>query len=243
MDSANNFGRLRAPLDGRDFRFMMRAMTPQIIAVSGKPKPRTSPYRLGPVLDQGQTSQCVGYASRSFLDAAPIMSKAIVGPSATDIYRAAQELDEWPGTNYDGTSVRAAMKVLQAGGHCPSYVWGQTIDDAIAWMNGGYGTIIVGTNWYAEMSSVDSDGFMREPASSLTTPLGGHAWLWVWYDAKRKGILMRNSWGHDFGQVQRGKTGLSGTAYLRPEFAKRLLLEDGECAAPTQVKVTPVVPK
>lgn len=241
MNSVNSFGRIPAPLDGRDFRFLMRAAVPQIIEATAKPKARTRPYNLGPQLDQGQTPQCVGYSCRGFLDAAPIMSKEHEGPSATEIYHLAQARDEWPGENYDGTSVRGGMKALQDAKQINNYVWGQTVEEAIAWMNGGYGTVVVGTNWYSEMSDVDNKGFMREPAPSLTTPLGGHAWLWVWYDAKKKGILMRNSWGHDYGwPMHDDPTKLSGTAYLTIDLATRLLREDGECAAPTQVKIAPV---
>jgi hypothetical protein len=236
--SINSFGRLVAPKDARDLNFRMVTARAQIIDEIGKPKPRKRAYQDGPLLDQGQTPQCVGYSTRGFLDGAPIMSKPNEGPSATTIYKMAQDNDEWPGNNYDGTSVRGAMKALQKAGQISSYVWGQTVEHAIAWMNDGYGTCLVGTNWYAEMSDVDSDGFMREPPTSLSTPIGGHAWRWIWYDPVKKGILMRNSWGHDFGFIKKGQP--SGYAYLRTQFAIRLLEEDGEIAAPTQVKITPV---
>lgn len=233
--SLNKFGRLAAPQDARDLRFTMRAAMPQVRAVA-KPKPRKRAYADGPLLDQGNTPRCVGFSARGFLDGAPLMTKG--GPSAGDIYVGAQLLDEWPGENYDGTSVRAAMKYLCAQKEVSSYVWGQTVEAAIEWMNGGYGTCLVGTNWYAEMSDVDKDGFMREPAPSMSTPIGGHAWRWIWYDAKKKGILMRNSWGTDFGILKAGVG--SGYAYVRLDFARRLLAEDGEVAAPTEVKVAAV---
>lgn len=236
-NSLNSFGRLVAPRDAGDLQFRMLMAMPQIHAAVGKPKPRKRAYSDGPLLDQGATPKCVGYSTRGFLDGAPIMSKPNEGPSPNEIYTAAQERDEWPGNNYDGTSVRGGMKALSDAGVITSYVWGQTLDEAIKWMNGGYGTIVVGTNWYAEMSDVDKDGFMREPAPSLVTPIGGHAWRWNWYDANRKGILMRNSWGHEFGFVKKGQP--SGYAYLRVEFAARLLAEDGEIAAATQVKIAP----
>lgn len=239
MSSVNSFGRLTAPPDARDLRFLMRAARPQIHAAIGKPKPRTRTYRDGPVLDQGETSQCVGFSIRGFLDGAPIMSKPTDPPSAKKIYQEAQARDEWPGQNYNGTSVRGGMKALVDLGLVQSYVWGQTVDEAIAWMNGGYGTAVVGTNWYTEMSDVDDKGFMREPAPSMATPIGGHAWRLIWYDVKRQGVLMRNSWGHEFGFVKGGQP--SGYAYVRPEFLVRLLREDGEIAGPTQVKIAPTM--
>lgn len=235
MSSVNSFGRLRAPADARDLSYTMLRAMPQLAAAAGKPQPRKFAYRDGPLLDQGDTPHCVGYSARGFLDGAPIMSKPTEGPSAPDIYKAAQLIDEWPGTDYDGTSVRAAMKYLETVGQIQSYVWAQTVDEAIRWMNGGYGTILVGTNWYAEMSHVDAKGFILEPPGSLSTPIGGHAWRWIWYDVKRGAILMRNSWGTDFGATRHGEG--TGYAWVRRTFAERLLMEDGEIAAPTQVKV------
>lgn len=232
--SINHFGRLIAPKDGRDHNFLMRAAMPQIIAAAGKPKPRKRPYNDGPVLDQGPHPYCVGFSARGFLEGAPIMLKAGAGPSGVEIYAGAQERDEWPGTDYEGSSVRGGMKYLSDVGHICSYVWGQTLEEAIAWMNGGFGTVVVGTNWYAEMSSVDAQGFMREPASSLVTPIGGHAWRWIWYDSKKNAILLRNSWGPQYGT--------QGYAYLRLPLAQRLLAEDGEISAPIQVKVKATLP-
>jgi hypothetical protein len=214
----------------------MRAARPQINDALGKPKPRKTAYRTGPVLDQGNTPQCVGYSARSFLDAAPIMSKPNEGPAPTVIYNGAQANDEWPGNNYDGSSVRGGMKFLSGLGEVKSYVWGQTVEEACKWMNDGYGTCLVGTDWYAEMSDVDANGFMREPASSMSTPIGGHAWHWIWYDAKKKAILMKNSWGNEFGIMKRGV--MTGFAYLSLGLAARLLKADGEIAAPVQVKIS-----
>lgn len=237
MSSVNSFGRLIAPADARDLQFPMRRAMPQINKEIKKPKPRKRPYKDGPVLDQGNTQRCVGFSSRGFLEGAPLTLKAGEGPDAGEIYKGAQERDEWPGSNYDGTSVRGAMKFLLEIGQINAYVWGQTIDEAIAWMNGGYGTVLVGTNWYTEMSDVDDNGFMREPAPSLTTPIGGHAWRWNWFDPVRKGILVRNSWGHEFGYKVRGVQ--SGYAFITKDFATRLLREDGEIAAATQVRIKP----
>src|SRR5207247_9810085 len=130
---------------------------------------------------------------RGFLNTAPIQENPDVWPSGHTLYRGAQKYDEWPGDQYDGTSVRGVMKYLKAARQISTYVWGQTVHDAISWMNGGYGTIVVGINWYIEMSSVDGKGFMGEPPAD-TTPIGGHAYHWIWYNKAKNGILMRNTW-------------------------------------------------
>lgn len=240
MASVNQFGRIKAPPDARDLRYLLRGAMPQVAASAGKPKPRQRAYNAGPLLDQGPHPHCVGYAARAMLDGAPIMSKPTGDPTAIQIYRESQKRDEWSGENYEGTSVRASVKYLAEIGAISSYAWGQTVEQAIEWMNGGYGTCLVGTDWFVEMSDVDQNGFMREPATSMSTPIGGHAWWLIWYDAKRKGLLMRNSWGHDFGWPLRGQPGLlSGYAFVRVEFFRWLLARDGEIAAPTQVKLKP----
>lgn len=236
--SINSFGCLRAPADARDRDYTVVSAIRQIRMVA-KPVPRKRAYADGPLLNQGNTPQCVSYASRGFIDGAPILTKATVGPSPLDIYNGAQKNDEWPGTNYEGTSVRGAMKFLQDAGMIASYVWAQSVASAVEWMNGGYGTCIIGTNWYAEMSDVDRNGFMREPAPSLTTPIGGHAYRLIWWDAKKKGVLMRNSWGHEFGYLKSGVP--SGYAFMSLELLERLFREDGELACPTQSKIKPLV--
>src|SRR5678816_26052 len=97
----HGLGRLFAP-DERDKRFTMRAALqhPEL-----PPRPRQRPYNLGMTLDQGNTPQCVGYSTRDKLASAPFMVHVDQGPSAFEIYTGAQKLDEWPGENYEGTSV------------------------------------------------------------------------------------------------------------------------------------------
>ena len=34
------------------------------------------------------------------------------------LYHEAQKVDEWPGEDYDGTSVRAGLDILRKRGHC-----------------------------------------------------------------------------------------------------------------------------
>lgn len=230
MARAQGFGRLTAPKDGRDFQYGMRAVMPQVKAVA-PPAPRKRPYNEGPILDQGGKPHCVGYSAKGFLDAAPIMTKLNAEPSGSTIYYAAQKLDEWPGENYDGSSVRGGMKALEKMGLISSYAWGQSVDDAIAWMNGGYGTVIIGTDWYALFDDVDAAGFMRIP-SQLATPIGGHAYRLNWYDVQKKGFLVVNSWG-----VGNWGYKLSGKAWMSRDLLEFLLHRDGEIAAPTQVRV------
>src|SRR5687767_10267975 len=123
----HGLGRLKAP-DERDRRFLMSATVfPERELIP--PKPRVRPYNLGITLDQGSTSECVGYSARDKLSSAPLMVPATKGPSASDLYKGAQAHDEWDGDNYEGSSVRGAFKYLQTLGYLKSYVWAAGITD------------------------------------------------------------------------------------------------------------------
>jgi hypothetical protein len=236
MARENAFGRLVAPVDHRDAGFQMRAAMPQMLAAVGAPKPRIHPYNEPKDrLNQRNLPQCVSYAGKGFMLAAPLMSDP--GYDTQDVYNDCQRNDEWPGENYDGTSVRALMNVLKTRGWIKGFVWGQSVDDAIHWMNGGYGTIIVGTNWYLSMDEVDAKGFMLEPKPT-DTPVGGHAYRVNWWDEKKQGFLIVNSWGHGWGMLDPHNSGqMTGMAYMSRDLFTRLQAEDGEITAPTQVKI------
>jgi hypothetical protein len=167
------------------------------------------------------------------------MSKPAMEPAASAIYFLAQKHDEWEGENYDGSSVNGGMKALRLFGHIENYVWFRNVDEIIEWTNGGYGTVVIGSVWYASMDDVDSKGFIQLPGT-LATPIGGHAYRVNWYDKARGGFLVVNSWGALWGQRKRDGSH-TGTAYLSPQSAQRLFFdEEGEVAAPTQIHVKPV---
>lgn len=62
--------------------------------------------------DQGTEGACVGFGSSRMMS---YLNRKRY--DAMWLYRQAQEVDEWPGDDYDGTSVRAAMDVLRTLGH------------------------------------------------------------------------------------------------------------------------------
>jgi hypothetical protein len=209
---------------------------PQLLA-GAKPIKRTRAYNEGALLNQGNTSMCVAYAGQGFMNAAPVMRGEDY--ETKHIYHHAQMVDEWPGEDYDGTSVRALMKVMREMGYISAYVWGQSVDEATAWMMNGFGTIIIGTNWYASMDEVGSDGFIKLPGR-METPIGGHCYRINWYDAKKGGYLVVNSWGNEWGIPKTDGT-FTGKAYLRRDDFERLLLEEGEITAATQVPIRKVI--
>ena len=211
-----HIGGRRHVADSRDWAYRMAPHTKPlgcfgrvVVPVIGHSWP------IGPILDQGATPQCVAYAWADWLSCQPITT-LVDTPSYEDwFYRAAQVVDEWPGTDYDGTSVRAGARIMQQQGHIGGYVWASSEPEIWNYISSS-GPVVMGSNWYSGMFAPDPGGYLN-----LTGPVvGGHAYLL--YESKGD-YAMQNSWGADWG--------LTGTARLRRSDVARLLGEDGEACA------------
>lgn len=176
--------------------------------------------------NQGSAPQCVAYAWTHFLEDGPVThSKApppLINPAL--LYGEAQKVDEWPGEGYDGTSVRAAAKVLQSLGHIGTYSWAWDLDtlvDAVLTA----GPVVMGTNWYGSM-------FKPDPSTGLVkiegAVIGGHAWEVNGVNRSRAIARCKNSWGRDWGK--------KGHFFLRFAELARLIAEDGEACIAIEVK-------
>jgi hypothetical protein len=223
-DLGFGLGRLVSP-DARDRSYPM-----QLAIRNLKPAPRKQPYKLGPTLDQGHLPQCVGYSTRDKLASAPFMVPDGKGPTPQQIYDGAQTLDEWPGNDYDGTTVRGAFKFLQEEGYLKSYVWAQNVIDCEQFIRGGYGTIILGTNWYDGMFEPDKNGFVR-PVGNV---VGGHAYHLFWMDPTHQEAWCKNSWGERWGMRLNSHSGCFKLSYSALD---KLLGEEGEAGAGLEVHV------
>ena len=216
--NAQRLGRRPAP-DLRDQQYQMRRLVPRTVPQ------KTRLYRIGPILDQGFTSSCVGQAWRQWLSSALMMTRD--GPDALTIYTSAQKVDEWDGEDYEGTSVRGGVKVLQALGRVASYVWSSDADVIRDYELSGLGVVVIGVNWYTSMFDIDAKGYLRVSGSVE----GGHAVVLGGYSVERKAHRLINSWGKSWGE--------QGRAWLLHEDLRRLLNEDGEGCAATEQKVVP----
>lgn len=221
-------GRLQA-LDDRDWNHRMAAALVARPAI--EPVPWTRPWRYwapGPTLDQGAEPQCVGYAWRQWLASTPVRTRT--GPTAADIYTAAQLVDEWPGEGYAGTSVRAGAKVMQAQGRIAEYVWAETWQQVRDWLL-ARGPVVFGTNWYTGFFTPDQNGYVDATGSVE----GGHAYLCIGFaphdraDPKGHGSFrFINSWGSGWGQ--------RGRFWIDSEMVG-MLLASGEACAAVEVEV------
>lgn len=175
-----NFGRFEVT-DMRDMRYLLDR--PRISRQQRKPKS----WRLAALLDQKATSACVGYAWAHWLQASPIRQR--LNPNG--IYTIAQQFDEWEGSDYEGTSVRAGAKVLQDLGMIHEYRWAFAADlvsDHVL----AKGPVVVGTDWFIDMDEV--------PMKVGGRNLGGHAYLLYAFNPRTQLFGVANSWGPRWGE-------------------------------------------
>lgn len=234
MDSTqpNPLGRIYIE-DGRDERYMMtRAMAaeaPDEKAAEALERGYRYWWADGWWGDQWYTPWCVAYTWIHLVEDGPIthptltpnraaavevQGNAIIRPST--LYTQAQDLDEWEGTNYDGTSNRAAAKALQARGFVGAYrrIYDvETLADTIL----THGPVPIGVNWYTEMFTPDPETGEIVIGGRVE---GGHAVLINGASKPDEMFRFKNSWGRDWGR--------KGFGYISFDNMQRLLNEHGD---------------
>lgn len=215
------FGRIRSIADPRDHAYSLRSLLP--------PTPSARMFRYhsqnGWWGDQGEKPECVAYASVHWLEDGPILQKSAPAPivNPDTLYHEAQALDDIPGEDYDGTTVRGAAKALQARGFISTYHWGTTLDDLVETVL-EIGPVVMGTNWYTGMMEPNPNDFTL----SLTGQVeGGHAYVLNGVTKRMRVFRLKNSWGREWGH--------KGNAWLHFDDVARLLREDGEAMLALEV--------
>jgi len=182
-------------------------------------------------LDQGREGACVGFAWAHELNAKPYEVRVSTNTAKT-IYYAAQQWDQWAGTEYDGTSVIAGAKTVNSLGHMPEYRWAFGIDDVLRTLS-EHGPVVLGVNWYEGMFNTNEKGFIA-PTGNLA---GGHAILakgvkfrkregFWWKDLPEPYVILHNSWGTGWG--------VNGDAYILASDLEILLNQQGEACVPVK---------
>jgi C1A family cysteine protease len=220
-------GRLKSP-DPRDRKYALPQRPQAAVGVIRRT------WRSPGILDQGSTSQCVVFSGDKYLTTRPITNKGFkTNEDRERVYKEVQKLDEWPGEDYDGTSVRAFYKWLKERGFISEYRWAFDCESVINHVL-GTGPVQMGTNWDEGMSNPDRWGYIA-PNSSASDD-SGHAWIIVGAhreaknpDGTRGRVTMVNSWGTGWG--------LKGRAYVTFETLDRLIKMDGEAAVASEIKV------
>jgi len=216
-------GRLHAP-DPRDRRHLMPHRDVTVVD-----------HRLWNcvgVLDQGSTSQCVAYSGWKYLTSGPIVNRRPKQTPET-IYEECRRNDEWPGEDYEGTSVRALFKVFQTYGYVRSYQWAFDLELVVGHLL-NTGPVVMGTNWYRNMFTPHKETGYLEVSGPID---GGHAWLILGAYRSRKNpdgskgaVRMVNSWGPTWGQ--------HGRAWLTFIDLDRLIREEGEACVASEIKIS-----
>jgi hypothetical protein len=184
-----------------------------------KTKPHTHTWRRPGAWDQGHTSQCVAYTGKGILNS-QALSKLVpyrkrIGLDPAVLYTGAQELDEWPGEAYDGTSGLGLCRYLKRQGTINEYRWCFGLDDVLltlSWL----GPVGIGIQWREEMWETDLDGYIHAEGDTV----GGHEVELTAIDTHEKRVTLTNSWGHGWG--------IDGKAHLSWDDLGKLLKEDGD---------------
>lgn len=194
-----------------------RAFAVADLTVEGEAETRL--WRVPKVLDQGAEGACVGFAVVHELIAFPVPLVLFDADDALALYEAAQTVDEWPGEDYEGTSVLAGIKVAKSLGYYEEYRWAFGVDDLAAAVS-QIGPAVLGINWWSGMASPADDGYV-EPTGVVT---GGHAILCSGWDADMRAFRLHNSWGPLWGE--------NGECWVSYDDMEALLADDGEACIP-----------
>ena len=206
MGTTYGLGAIPSGPDERDLR-LERLLRP-----SATPLPsRFDCQPLPPVMDQGETPECVAYACaamKSYEEAHdPTEPPGWIAFDADGLYKRCKEVDGFP--SEEGTQPRVALRVLRreginalAGGgpdprryeikayyRCPVEI--AALQSALM----QFGPLVVAMAWYDAWFSPARDGTLPPPTGE---PVGGHAVLLHGWD-QASGFLVRNSWGRRWG--------------------------------------------
>lgn len=187
-------------------------------------------WEIGPILDQGREGACVGFGWTAQTLASPFSTDPnILNPRepnqfALHVYKSAQKIDEWPGENYDGTSVLAGAKTMKRLNLIGSYGWAFSVDEVIDAII-ARGPVVLGIPWYDSMYSAPH-GVVKVSGSQV----GGHCILAIGFRAAspnfdgRPSVLLQNSWGPSWG--------INGVAEIEVEELAKLLKTHAEACLP-----------
>ena len=176
-----------------------------------------------PILDQGALGSCTGNAGIGALASHPLYRPypyksrfSLNQFGAIALYSAATMIDgppSYPPSDV-GSSGLSIAKVLLRAGSISSYQHTFNLDDALKALT--LYPILVGMNWYQNMSIPDSDG-RAQPKGKL---LGGHELVARELDTSKGLVWFDNSWGPGWG--------VNGRFYLTYNDFKHLLSQQGD---------------
>lgn len=199
--------------DPRSANFRMGAAMPD-----GQVKSRRwdCEYRL----DQGPNGMCVGFAGGHQIGASPL-PQPVNYKMSVKYYEGAQKHDQWPGENYEGSSVLGLMKYWKEQGIISEYRWCFTlgeITETLALVR----PINVGSTWPSGCNKPDSTGRLSFSGESS----GGHSVLFDEVDFELQRIWVLNSWNR--------RWGIDGRGWLSFEDVEKMIQSRASFAVPME---------
>src|SRR3989339_381118 len=231
------FGCIKDKFDDRDY--LMRAYLP-VVKLPAKVDytPKVSPVR-----DQGDEGTCVGFATVAGMKEYQELQdyKKLVLLSPRFLYSECKKIDGIPGA--EGTTIRAAMQVLESKGVCQEKYWPYFPHQRNKAQEGAKtnakkfsimtyarilnlnelrlnlatkGPCVIGIEVFNGMMETGTTGIVPMPKKNESS-LGGHAICPVGYDDKKQVIKFKNSWSEEWGQ--------KGYGFLPYAYIERFMMD------------------
>ena len=143
------------------------------------------------ILNQGATPHCVGFGCADYGNCLPVDDE-YTDADGHALYYEACAIGGYPDTE-DGANVRDGLKALKKRGRIAAYALLGDIDEVNDWLSNS-GSVIVGTDWYADMDDPDTNSFVT-PTGEIR---GGHCYLLSGVDFNT--LYFLNSWGEGWGR-------------------------------------------
>lgn len=207
------FGRI-IRFDDRSWNYNIRQLFPR-----KKFSPGTQLWACPVHLNQKAEGACTGFAVAHEAAADPVRVPQITNRTARQIYLRAKQLDQYPGDDYEGSSVLGAMKAATEKEWYAEYRWAFSESDLLQAVC-TIGPAVIGVDWHEGMMDVDNAWFIRRSGPRV----GGHAICVRGYDHSITAYVLRNSWGRGWG--------LRGDCYLSRSDMRLLLAHKGEACIP-----------
>ncbi|HAM39061.1 MAG: hypothetical protein A2474_00835 [Elusimicrobia bacterium RIFOXYC2_FULL_34_12] len=231
-----NLGCIKDEFDDRDY--LMRVYLPVIKL----PAKIDYTSKLSPVRNQGDEGTCVGFATTVGMKEYQelIDYKKLVLLSPRFLYSECKKIDGMP--KAEGTTIRAAMRVLKEKGVCQEKLWPYfphqknkaqkgAVSNAKKFCIITYARILnlnelrlsIATKGPCVIGVEVFNGMMETQTGLVPMPkrfessLGGHAICPVGYDDKKKLIKFKNSWSEEWGQ--------EGYGFLPYDYIERYMMD------------------
>jgi C1A family cysteine protease len=230
------FGCIKDKFDDRDY--LMRAYLPLVKL----PEKIDWTAKMSPVRNQGEEGTCVGFATTTGMKECQELLdyEKLIILSPRFVYSECKKIDDMP--ELEGTTIRAAMQVLEEKGVCREKFWpyqarqkdkakeGAT-QDAKRFRIITYARILnlnelrlsLATKGSCVMGIQVFEGIMKTKTGLVPLPkknettLGGHAICAVGYDNGKKVVKFKNSWSD--------KWGLKGYGFLPYAYVERYMMD------------------